>query len=145
MIAIAHTTFSIAFVAIVVQARLTARYRIADPFAYVAAAQPEIVQRLGRRLRRLAALWRCCRNRRHIRAELMHPKPSTAHCLVLLPPMPPSRDLSRRRFVQRLAAVGLTAPMATQLLALSGVAMAQSKATYKPTKRGGGGLPMGNG
>ena len=49
-------------------------------------------------------------------------------------------DLSRRRFVQRLAAVGLTAPMATQLLALSGVAMAQSKATYKPTKRGGGGL-----
>ena len=49
-------------------------------------------------------------------------------------------DLSRRRFVQRLAAVGLTAPMATQVLALSGVAMAQSKATYKPTKRGGGGL-----
>ena len=49
-------------------------------------------------------------------------------------------DLSRRRFVQRLAAVGLTAPMATQVLALSGVVMAQSKATYKPTKRGGGGL-----
>ena len=49
-------------------------------------------------------------------------------------------DLSRRRFVPRQAAVGLTAPMATQLLALSGVAMAQSKATYKPTKRGGGGL-----
>jgi len=36
--------------------------------------------------------------------------------------------------------VGLTAPMATQLLALSGVAMAQSQPTYKPTKRGGGGL-----
>jgi peptide/nickel transport system substrate-binding protein len=34
-------------------------------------------------------------------------------------------DLSRRGFVQRLAAVGLTAPMATQLLAFSGVAMAQ--------------------
>ena len=48
--------------------------------------------------------------------------------------------VSRRGFVRRLAAVGLTAPMATQLLALSGVAMAQSKATYKPTKRGGGGL-----
>jgi peptide/nickel transport system substrate-binding protein len=48
--------------------------------------------------------------------------------------------LSRRRFVQRLAAVGLTAPMATQLLAYSGVAMAQSAPVYKPTKRGGGGL-----
>ena len=48
--------------------------------------------------------------------------------------------LSRRGFVQRMAAVGFTAPMATQLLAISGVAMAQSKSTYKPTKRGGGGL-----
>lgn len=48
--------------------------------------------------------------------------------------------LSRRGFVQRMAAVGLTAPMATQLLAFSGVAMAQPKSTYKPTKRGGGGL-----
>ena len=49
--------------------------------------------------------------------------------------------LSRRAFVKRMAAVGLTAPMATQLLAFSGVAMAQSKApVYKPTKRGGGGL-----
>ena len=34
--------------------------------------------------------------------------------------------MSRRAFVRRMAAVGLTAPMATQLLALSGVAMAQS-------------------
>src|SRR5436190_19277607 len=49
--------------------------------------------------------------------------------------------LSRRGFVQRLAAVGLTAPLATQLLAHAGVAMAQSKRPiYKPTKRGGGGL-----
>ena len=48
--------------------------------------------------------------------------------------------MSRRAFVRRVAAVGLTAPMATQLLALSGVAMAQPKSTYKPTKRGGGGL-----
>src|SRR6476661_3376960 len=47
--------------------------------------------------------------------------------------------LSRRGFVQRMLAVGLTAPLATQLLAVSGVAMAQSKSTYKPTKRGGGG------
>ncbi len=48
--------------------------------------------------------------------------------------------LSRRGFVRRLAAVGLTAPMATQLLAFSGVAMAQTRSAYKPTKRGGGGL-----
>ena len=48
--------------------------------------------------------------------------------------------MSRRAFVRRLAAVGLAAPLATQLLALSGVAMAQSAAVYKPTKRGGGGL-----
>jgi len=48
--------------------------------------------------------------------------------------------LSRRAFVKRLATVGLTAPMATQLLAFSGVAMAQSTPVYKPTRRGGGGL-----
>jgi len=48
--------------------------------------------------------------------------------------------LSRRAFVQRLAAVGLAAPAAAQLLAHAGVAMAQSKTPiYKPTKRGGGG------
>jgi peptide/nickel transport system substrate-binding protein len=48
--------------------------------------------------------------------------------------------LSRRSFVQRMTAVGLTAPLATQLLAVGGVAMAQPKSQYKPTKRGGGGL-----
>ena len=48
--------------------------------------------------------------------------------------------MSRRGFVQRLAAVGLTAPMATQILMASGVAMAQSTPVYKPTKRGGGGM-----
>jgi peptide/nickel transport system substrate-binding protein len=48
--------------------------------------------------------------------------------------------MSRRAFAKRLMAVGLTAPMVTQLLAVSGVAMAQSRPTYKPTKRGGGGL-----
>jgi peptide/nickel transport system substrate-binding protein len=48
--------------------------------------------------------------------------------------------LSRRGFAQRMLAVGLTAPMATQLLAIAGVAHAQPKAQYKPTKRGGGGL-----
>src|SRR5882757_4561224 len=48
--------------------------------------------------------------------------------------------MSRRAFAKRLMAVGLTAPLANQLLAYSGVAMAQSKPAYKPTKRGGGGL-----
>jgi len=47
--------------------------------------------------------------------------------------------LSRRGFVQRMMAVGIGAPFATQLLVHSGVAMAQSPSTYKPTKRGGGG------
>jgi peptide/nickel transport system substrate-binding protein len=41
--------------------------------------------------------------------------------------------------MRRLLAVGLTAPMATQLLAVAGVAMAQNKSAYTPTKRGGGG------
>src|SRR5579871_3003116 len=47
--------------------------------------------------------------------------------------------LSRRDFVRRMVAVGLTAPIATQILAHCGVAMAQPVPTYKPTKRGGGG------
>ena len=48
-------------------------------------------------------------------------------------------QMSRRRFIRHMAAVGLTAPMANQILALGGVAMAQSKFNYAPTKRGGGG------
>jgi peptide/nickel transport system substrate-binding protein len=47
--------------------------------------------------------------------------------------------LSRRAFTSRMIALGLTAPMATQMLAASGVALAQAKSNYKPTKRGGGG------
>jgi peptide/nickel transport system substrate-binding protein len=47
--------------------------------------------------------------------------------------------LSRRRFVQGMVALGLTAPMAGQMLAAAGVAQAQTKTSYKPTKRGGGG------
>ena len=47
--------------------------------------------------------------------------------------------LSRRAFVHRMVALGLTAPMATQMLNYCGVARAQSKFEYKPTKRGGGG------
>ena len=47
--------------------------------------------------------------------------------------------MDRRAFIQRMIGLGLTAPMATQLLAIGGVAMAQSPAQYKPTRRGGGG------
>jgi len=47
--------------------------------------------------------------------------------------------MSRRAFVSRMIGLGLTAPMATQLLAIGGVAMAQSPSRYKPTKAGGGG------
>ena len=47
--------------------------------------------------------------------------------------------MDRRAFIQRMIGLGLTAPMATQLLAIGGVAMAQSPSPYKPTKRGGGG------
>ncbi|MBV8914982.1 MAG: peptide ABC transporter substrate-binding protein [Acetobacteraceae bacterium] len=47
--------------------------------------------------------------------------------------------LSRRGFVRRMAAFGLTAPMATQLLAIGGVAYAQGESPYKPIKAGGGG------
>jgi peptide/nickel transport system substrate-binding protein len=47
--------------------------------------------------------------------------------------------LSRRAFVQRMVAVGLTAPMAGMMLSQSGVAMAATAFPYKPTKAGGGG------
>jgi peptide/nickel transport system substrate-binding protein len=48
--------------------------------------------------------------------------------------------LSRRRFVRMMVGLGLTAPMAAQMLASAGVAQAQTKWTFNPTKRGGGGL-----
>ena len=47
--------------------------------------------------------------------------------------------MSRRDFVQRMIAVGLTAPMAGTMLAHNGVAFAQSIFDYTPTKAGGGG------
>lgn len=47
--------------------------------------------------------------------------------------------LSRRRFIERLAVLGITAPMAMQLLSMGGVAIAATSDGYKPTKRGGGG------
>ena len=49
-------------------------------------------------------------------------------------------QLSRRAFVQRMIAVGLTAPMAGMMLSQSGVAMAATAIPYKPTKAGGGGV-----
>ena len=47
--------------------------------------------------------------------------------------------LPRRSFIGRMAALGLTAPMAGTLLLNAGVAQAQTMPPYKPTKRGGGG------
>jgi peptide/nickel transport system substrate-binding protein len=48
--------------------------------------------------------------------------------------------LSRRAFVQAMVTLGLTAPMAAQMLASAGVAQAQAKGpAFTPTKRGGGG------
>ncbi len=47
--------------------------------------------------------------------------------------------LGRRRFVQTLVGLGLTAPMAAQLLAASGVAAGPRQIGFTPTRRGGGG------
>jgi peptide/nickel transport system substrate-binding protein len=47
--------------------------------------------------------------------------------------------MSRRVFVRKMVELGLTAPLASQMLAYAGVAAAQSKSDYKPTRRGGGG------
>ena len=47
--------------------------------------------------------------------------------------------MSRRGFVQKMIQLGLTVPLANAMLAQAGVALAQTKFEYKPTKRGGGG------
>src|SRR5437660_11582830 len=47
--------------------------------------------------------------------------------------------MSRRAFVRQMVGLGLTAPLASQMLSYAGVARAATKSTYKPTKRGGGG------
>jgi peptide/nickel transport system substrate-binding protein len=47
--------------------------------------------------------------------------------------------ISRRQFTRMVVGLGLTAPMAAQVLGAVGVAHAQTKGTYAPTKRGGGG------
>jgi len=48
--------------------------------------------------------------------------------------------LNRRRFVQMMAGLGLAAPTVAHMLASAGVAQAQVKWSFNPTKRGGGGL-----
>ncbi len=47
--------------------------------------------------------------------------------------------LSRRSFIRTLATVGITAPIASQILLWNDVAMADATLEYKPTKAGGGG------
>src|SRR5687767_9360821 len=47
--------------------------------------------------------------------------------------------LSRRAFVQTMVGLGLTAPLAAQMLASAGIAHAQTKPMAGPTRRGGGG------
>uniref|UniRef100_A0A9E8A8Z3 Peptide ABC transporter substrate-binding protein n=1 Tax=Bosea sp. NBC_00436 TaxID=2969620 RepID=A0A9E8A8Z3_9HYPH len=47
--------------------------------------------------------------------------------------------LSRRSFIRKMAALGITAPIATQILSWNDVAMANATLEYKPTKAGGGG------
>ena len=47
--------------------------------------------------------------------------------------------LSRRSFMQKMMAVGISAPLASQILVWNDVAMAQPADDYKPTKAGGGG------
>jgi peptide/nickel transport system substrate-binding protein len=50
-----------------------------------------------------------------------------------------SGRLSRRAFVRTMVGLGLTAPMASQILASAGIAAAQPRPAFTPTKRGGGG------
>jgi peptide/nickel transport system substrate-binding protein len=48
-------------------------------------------------------------------------------------------SLSRRSFIGKLAAFGVAAPIASQILLWNDVAMANATLPYKPTKAGGGG------
>ncbi len=48
--------------------------------------------------------------------------------------------LPRRGFIQRMVALGLTAPMASMLLLNEGIAQTTTTLPYKGTKRGGGGV-----
>lgn len=51
-----------------------------------------------------------------------------------------SGRLSRRGFIQKMAAAGLTAPMATQILSLGGVSIASTQPVAAQGARGGGGI-----
>ena len=50
-----------------------------------------------------------------------------------------SGRLPRRHFIQRMAALGLSAPLAGMLLTHHGVAFAQPSVQYRPKKAGTGG------
>jgi peptide/nickel transport system substrate-binding protein len=47
--------------------------------------------------------------------------------------------LARRAFVQTMVGLGLTAPLAAQMLASAGLARAQARPAFTPSRRGGGG------
>jgi peptide/nickel transport system substrate-binding protein len=47
--------------------------------------------------------------------------------------------MTRRGFVRAMVACGLTAPLTGQMLAAAGVAQAQTRPAFSPSKRGGGG------
>lgn len=48
-------------------------------------------------------------------------------------------SLPRRRFIERMVGLGLSAPTASMILMHHGIAQAQTALPYKPTRRGGGG------
>ena len=50
-----------------------------------------------------------------------------------------ARRLSRRDFIRRMAGLGVTAQLASQLLVHAGFAQLPKPADYKPTRVGGGG------
>ena len=47
--------------------------------------------------------------------------------------------ITRRWFIERMLALGIVAPVASEMLASVGVATAAPQPTFTPTKRGGGG------
>src|SRR5262249_59693809 len=51
--------------------------------------------------------------------------------------------VSRRSFVETMLALGLTTPVVGQMFAAAGIAHAQPKTGFLPTKRGGGGALQG--
>src|SRR6266850_3499754 len=51
-----------------------------------------------------------------------------------------ARRLPRRAFLKTMFGLALTAPMTARMFASVGIATAQSKPAFVPTKRGGGGL-----